>query len=75
MQQRHKLTNEQEYYILENISESSSKLGSHIKYHLTAAVTILEGYFIIIALDEARKMEQVGVLLIHLQRYFTRNRV
>ncbi len=46
-----KLTNEQEEYIIKFISDHLQNWESH-KVPLTAAVTILENHFIVVALDE-----------------------
>ena len=48
-----KLTNEQEGYILKSISDHLKNWEAH-KVPLTAAVTILENHFIIVALDESK---------------------
>ena len=49
----HKLTNNQENYILDYISVHLQNWEAH-KVPLTAGVTILENHFIIIALDESK---------------------
>ena len=49
----HKLTNDQENYILNKISVHLQNWEAH-KVPLTAGVTILENHFIIIALDESK---------------------
>ena len=49
----HKLTNDQENYILDHISVHLQNWEAH-KVSLTAGVTILENHFIIIALDESK---------------------
>ena len=49
----HKLTNDQENYILYHISVHIQNWEAH-KVPLTAGVTILENHFIIIALDESK---------------------
>ena len=49
----HKLTNDQENYILDHISVHLQNWEAH-KVPLTAGVTILENHFIIIALDESK---------------------
>jgi hypothetical protein len=49
----HKLTNDQENYILDHISVHLQNWEAH-KVPLTAGVTILENHFIIIALDERK---------------------
>ena len=49
----HKLTNEQENYILNHISDHLKNWEAH-KVPLTAGVTILENHFIVIALDETK---------------------
>ena len=46
-----KLTNEQENYILKDISDHLNNWEAH-KVPLTAGVTILEHHFIVVALDE-----------------------
>ena len=48
-----KLTNKQENYILESISDQLQSWEAH-KVPLMAGVTILEHYFIIVALDESK---------------------
>ena len=48
-----KLTNEQEAYILKSISDHLKNWESH-KVPLRAGVTILENYFIVVALDETK---------------------
>ena len=48
-----KLTNEQESYILQSISDHLKNWEAH-KVPLTAGVTILENHFIVIALDETK---------------------
>ena len=50
-----KLTGQQEAYILEHISKHLENWEAH-KASLRAAVTILEGYFIIVALDESKTL-------------------
>ena len=47
-----KLTNDQESYILQSISDHIKNWESH-KVPLTAGVTILENHFIVVALDES----------------------
>ena len=47
-----KLTNEQEAYILKEISDHLQSWNAH-KVPLTAGVTILENHFIVVALDES----------------------
>ena len=49
----HKLTNDQENYILNHISVHLQNWEAH-KVPLTAGLTILENHFIIIALDESK---------------------
>ena len=49
----HKLTNDQENYILKSISDHLQNWEAH-KVPLTAGVTILENHFIVIALDETK---------------------
>jgi len=49
----HKLTNDQESYILKSISDHLQNWEAH-KVPLTAGVTILENHFIVIALDETK---------------------
>ena len=49
----HKLTNDQENYILKSISNYLQNWEAH-KVPLTAGVTILETHFIVIALDETK---------------------
>ena len=48
----HKLTNDQENYILNHISDHLQNWEAH-KVPLTAGVTILENRFIVVALDES----------------------
>ena len=48
-----KLTNEQESYILQSISDHIKNWESH-KVPLTAGVAILENHFIVVALDETK---------------------
>ena len=49
----HKLTNNQENYILKSISDHLQNWEAH-KVPLTAGVTILENHFIVISLDETK---------------------
>lgn len=48
-----KLTNEQESYILQSISDHIKNWEAH-KVPLTAGVAILENHFIVVALDETK---------------------
>ena len=48
-----KLTNEQESYILQSISDHIKNWEAH-KVPLTAGVTILENQFVVVALDETK---------------------
>ncbi|MBT5698643.1 MAG: hypothetical protein HOJ12_01495 [Flavobacteriales bacterium] len=48
-----KLTNEQESYILQSISDHLKNWEAH-KIPLTAGVAILENHFIVVALDETK---------------------
>ena len=49
----HKLTNDQENYILNHISDHLQNWEAH-KVPLTAGVTILENRFIVVALDDSK---------------------
>ena len=49
----HKLTNDQENYILNHISDHLQNWKAH-KIPLTAGVTILENHFIVVALDDSQ---------------------
>jgi len=50
-----KLTNEQESYILQSISDHIKNWEAH-KVPLTAGVAILENHFIVVALDESKNL-------------------
>ena len=50
-----KLTNEQESYILQSISDHIKNWEAH-KVPLTAGVAILENHFVVVALDESKNL-------------------
>ena len=72
----YKLTNDQENYILNHISNHLQNWEAH-KVPLTAGVTILENYFIVVALDDSQygasgcSIDTLQKLIQNLEKYFS----